>query len=213
MPATATTSPSASAVGSSAELTVAFVAGFGSATTRSNETANLRDWFAWTEARGIRRALRRDVEASVGHLEQAGYAPNTICQRIATQSLLPPPRRCHSQDTSTPPDGPDHPHRRHGTRPYTPAPAPQLPPSPGCAARRRCRAMVRCPKGPPRGSRALAMPQAARSRRAASELTTTPRAGRRVIRRGVGGWMSLRALRKRRPDRGAAAAPRRQRAR
>lgn len=88
MPATASTSPSPTLSDSSAELTATFVAGFRSAKTRSNYTANLRDWFAWTEATAIGpwQAQRRDVEAYVGRLEEAGYAPNTICQRIATLS-------------------------------------------------------------------------------------------------------------------------------
>ena len=71
-----------------ADLTATFVAGFRSAKTRSNYTANLRDWFGWTEAAGIEpcQVQRRDVEAYVSRLEEAGYAPNTICQRIATLS-------------------------------------------------------------------------------------------------------------------------------
>jgi hypothetical protein len=88
MPATLSASPSPSISDGSAELTATFVAGFRSAKTRSNYTANLRDWFAWTEATGIEpwQAQRRVVEAYVGRLEDAGYAPNTICQRIATLS-------------------------------------------------------------------------------------------------------------------------------
>lgn len=88
MPATASPSPSPTISDSSAELTAAFVTGFRSAKTRSNYTANLRDWFAWTEATatGPWQAKRRDVEAYVGRLEEGGYAPNTICQRIATLS-------------------------------------------------------------------------------------------------------------------------------
>lgn len=88
MPATVTSSPSPGLSGRSAELTATFVAGFRSAKTRSNYTANLRDWFAWIEATAIGpwEAQRRDVETYVGRLEQAGYAPNTICQRIATLS-------------------------------------------------------------------------------------------------------------------------------
>ena len=64
------------------------MAGFRSAKTRSNSTASLREWFAWTEAMGIDpcHVQRRDVEAYVDRLEQAGYAPDTICQRIATLS-------------------------------------------------------------------------------------------------------------------------------
>jgi integrase/recombinase XerD len=87
MPATTTPSPSrVSDV--QAEMTATFVAGFRSTKTRSNYTANLRDWFAWIEATGITpsQVQRRDVEAYVGRLEEAGYAPNTICQRIASLS-------------------------------------------------------------------------------------------------------------------------------
>lgn len=88
MPATVSTSPSPTIADSSAQLIATFVTGFRSAKTRSNYTANLRDWFAWTEATAIGpwQAQRRDVEAYVGRLEEAGYAPNTICQRIATLS-------------------------------------------------------------------------------------------------------------------------------
>jgi integrase/recombinase XerD len=63
-----------------------FVAGFQSAKTRSNYRANLRGWFRWTDAGGIDGldAQRGSLEAYIRHLEAAGYAPNTICQRIAT---------------------------------------------------------------------------------------------------------------------------------
>ena len=65
MPATVSASPSPTNSDSSAELTATFVAGFRSAKTRSNYTANLRDWFAWTEATAIGpwQAQRRDVES------------------------------------------------------------------------------------------------------------------------------------------------------
>lgn len=88
MPRSVSSSPSSSISDSSAELTATFVTGFRSAKTRSNYTTNLRDWFTWTEATGIEpcQVQRRDVEAYVGRLEEAGYAPNTICQRIATLS-------------------------------------------------------------------------------------------------------------------------------
>ena len=88
MPATVSSSPSPSISEWSAELTASFVAGFHSTKTRSNYSANLRDWFAWTEATGTEpcQIQRRVVEAYVGRLEEAGYAPNTICQRIATLS-------------------------------------------------------------------------------------------------------------------------------
>jgi integrase/recombinase XerD len=88
MSATVSASPSPSISDEFEELTAAFVAGFRSAKTRSNYTAKLRDWFAWTAGVGIEpcQAQRRDVEAYIGHLEDAGYAPNTLCQRIATLS-------------------------------------------------------------------------------------------------------------------------------
>ena len=71
-----------------ARLIEAFVAGFRSAKTRTNYEANLRAWFRWTaQIRvGELEAERGHVETYVRHLEQAGYAPNTICQRIATLS-------------------------------------------------------------------------------------------------------------------------------
>ena len=103
MSTTLSASPSPSMSEQGAELTAAFVAGFRSATTRSDCTANRRDWFAWTEATAIEptgveptgieptgiepcQVQRRVVEAYVGRLEEAGYAPNTICQRLATLS-------------------------------------------------------------------------------------------------------------------------------
>ena len=88
MPATVSASLSPSISDESARLTATFVAGFRSPKTRSNYAANLRDWFAWTKTTGIEpcQAQRRDVEAYVSRLEEAGYAPNTICQRIATLS-------------------------------------------------------------------------------------------------------------------------------
>ena len=65
-----------------------FVAGFQSAKTRGNYRANLRGWFRWAEAGGFDGlvARRADVQAHIRHLEQCGYAPNTICQRVATLS-------------------------------------------------------------------------------------------------------------------------------
>ena len=66
----------------------AFVTGFRSAKTRSNYRANLSAWLRWTAEIGVNgfAVERCHVEAYVGHLEQVGYAPNTICQRIATLS-------------------------------------------------------------------------------------------------------------------------------
>lgn len=66
----------------------AFVTGFRSAKTRSNYRANLSAWLRWTAEIGVNvfAVERGHVETYVGHLEQAGYAPNTICQRIATLS-------------------------------------------------------------------------------------------------------------------------------
>ena len=71
-----------------AALIEVFVAGFQSAKTRCNYRANLRAWFAWAHAGGIDglAAQRPHVEAHIRHLEQCGYAPNTICQRVATMS-------------------------------------------------------------------------------------------------------------------------------
>lgn len=71
-----------------AALIEVFVAGFQSAKTRCNYRANLRAWFGWAHAGGVDglAAQRADVEAYVRHLEQCGYAPNTICQRVATLS-------------------------------------------------------------------------------------------------------------------------------
>lgn len=65
-----------------------FVAGFQSAKTRVNYQANLRAWFHWADGRGTDglAAQRADVEAHIRCLEQRGYAPNTICQRVATLS-------------------------------------------------------------------------------------------------------------------------------
>ena len=66
----------------------AFLAGFGSAKTRSNYQVNLRSWFRWIGQIGVDvlGAERGHVETYVRYLEQDGYAPNTICQRIATLS-------------------------------------------------------------------------------------------------------------------------------
>ena len=49
---------------------------------------NLRAWFGWTDAAGIDGldAQRPHVETHIRHLEQCGYAPNTIRQRITTLS-------------------------------------------------------------------------------------------------------------------------------
>ena len=71
-----------------AALIEVFVAGFQSAKTRCNYRANLRAWFGWADAVGIDglAAQRPHVEAHIRHLEQRGYAPNTICQRIASLS-------------------------------------------------------------------------------------------------------------------------------
>jgi integrase/recombinase XerD len=65
-----------------------FVAGFQSAKTRCNYRANLRAWFGWTDAGGMDglAAERPHIEAQIRHLEQRGYAPNTICQRVASLS-------------------------------------------------------------------------------------------------------------------------------
>lgn len=70
------------------DLGAAFVTGFRSAKTQANYAANLRSWFTWTRAAG-RDPLglgRRDVEAYIQRLEDAGYAANTVCQRISTLS-------------------------------------------------------------------------------------------------------------------------------
>lgn len=66
----------------------AFVTGFRSVKTRSNCRANLRDWMRWTARIGVDagQAERLHVEAYIRHLEERGYAPNTICQRVATLS-------------------------------------------------------------------------------------------------------------------------------
>jgi integrase/recombinase XerD len=71
-----------------ATLMEVFVAGFQSAKTWSNYRANLRAWFGWADAGGVDglAAQRAHVEAHIRHLEQCGYAPNTICQRVATLS-------------------------------------------------------------------------------------------------------------------------------
>ena len=88
MPATVRASPLPSISDAPAGLTATFGAGFRSPKTRSDDTANLRDWFAWAEATRIepRQVKRREVQAYVSRLEEAGYAPNAICQRIATLS-------------------------------------------------------------------------------------------------------------------------------
>lgn len=48
-----TTTLSASPSTTIADLTATLVAGFRSATTRSDNTADLRDWFTWTGASGF----------------------------------------------------------------------------------------------------------------------------------------------------------------